>query len=398
MSPFALLALSLFLVAGTGCKQKGGTDSKTESSTASGKEDSGEAAAVKIAVIVPLTGSNASTGSEMANAVEMAVEEFNNGPDGKDLKVELVKRDDKGDATAGVVAAKSVTQDDEVMGVVAHLNSGVFLPASASYHEGGLVAISPATTNPEITKQGLAEIFRVCTTDTVQGIAAARYIQEELKATKVSILHDKTQYGEGLAEQLKKSLEERGITVTGYAGITPGESDYRGPLTGIVQTQQPDVLYFGGLYTEGGKLVQDYRGLGGKGVFMGGDGILGDVTVKVGGEAAEGLIASMPGEPADQLASAKDFLAAYEKRFGSPIQNYGPYSYDVANILLNAIKEAKSKGEITREAVLAAVKATKFDGVLGHTEFDENGDTSNKNITFYQVEGGKFKPKKTLQP
>ena len=353
----------------------------------------------KIAVIVPLTGPNAATGTEMKNAVELAVEEFNQGGGADGVKAELVARDDKGDAKEGVIAAKSVAQDTAVAGVVAHLNSGVFFPASKTYHQNGLAAVSPATTNPDITKQGFKEIFRVCTTDAVQGSLAAKFIAEELKGKKVSILHDSTQYGQGLAEQLKASAEELGLTVTGFSGVTVGEADYRGPLTDIARNQAPDVLYFGGLYDEGGKLVRQYRELGGKAVFMGGDGIMGKDFTDAGGESTEGAVVSLPGEPIESMAAAKNFLAAYEKKFGQPVQNYGPYAYDAANIVLHAAYETKNKrGAVTRQGVLAAVPAISHDGMIGKTAFDENGDTTNRLITFYKVEKGAFKPVKTLRP
>lgn len=381
----SLLTLGVATTVLSGCNKKGPAKGEKES-----------LGGFKIAVIVPLTGPNASTGAEMANATELAIEEFNAAGGADGVKAELIKRDDKSDSKEGVIAAKGVAQDDAVMGVVAHLNSGVYLPASTTYHQEGLVAISAAATNPEITAQGFPEIFRICTTDDVQGPLAAKYISEELKAQKVSILHDATQYGEGLAEQVKTTLEGMGVTVTGYASITPGEADYRGPLTDIVRTQKPDVLYFGGLYDEAGKLVRQFRDLGGEAVFMGGDGILGKDTVDVGGKAAEGVIASIPGDRVTPNAKNDTFKVAYEKRFNTPIQNYGPFAYDVANILLEAAKAAKKSGDITRESMLEAVKATKFDGAAGHTEFDEKGDTKARTFTFFKVENGDWVPFKAM--
>ncbi len=384
---FAAFALSMALVAVTGCSKK--------------EEATGEGGAktFKIAVVVPLTGPYSATGNEMFRAAELAVAQFNDAGGAGGVMAEIVKRDDKGDPKEGVIAAKSVAQDDAVVGVVAHLNSGVFLPASNTYHQNGLVAISPATTNPEITQQGFPEIFRVCATDAVQGPLGAQFAFEELGSKTVSVLHDSTQYGQGLAEEFRKKAEEYGMQITGFQGITIGEADYRGPLTDIARRQQPDVVYFGGLYEEGGKLVRQLRELGGESVFMGADGIKGQDFMDAGGEATEGAYASMPGAPVQSLEGAGAFLTAYEEKYGEPVQNYGPYAYDVAQILLSAARASQeAHGAVTREGVLEAVKTTNHDGVTGTTTFDENGDTHNRTITFYQVENGEFVPKKTLLP
>jgi branched-chain amino acid transport system substrate-binding protein len=350
---------------------------------------------VKIGAIVPLTGPAAAPGNEMNNAVLLAAEEWNAANKMGAYTIVVDSKDDASDPKQAVSAAHALMSDPQVVAVVAHLNSGCFLPASKIYHDAGVIAMSGATTNPQITQQGFPEIFRVCTTDLVQGQLTARSLKE-LGFSRLAVLHDKTQYGMGLAEVVRDTAGQIGMQVVGFDGIDVGEKDFRALLTKI-KDQKPDVVYFGGMYDEAGLLVNQMRALQMNQQFVSDDGAFGQDFVDAGGEATEGAIVSMVGTPLTELKAADEFMRKYEQRFGMKIQNYGPYAYDVANILLTAVSRViEQKGRPDKAAIIEEARRTDHDGVIGHTSFDERGDTKNKIITLYRVEKAQFVPFKTL--
>ncbi len=348
----------------------------------------------KLGIVLPLTGPAASAGSEMNNAVLLAADEWNAADKLGGYRVVVDTKDDASDPKQAVSSAHALVSDPKVVAVVAHLNSGCFLPSSKIFHDNGVVAMSGATTNPQITLQGFPEIFRICTTDLVQGSLTAPLIKET-GFTRIAIIHDKTQYGQGLATVVRDESPNHGIDVLSFDGIDVGEKDFRALLTKI-KDSHPDLIYFGGMYDEAGLIVKQMRDLGMNQQFVSDDGAFGQDFIDAGGGATEGAIVSMVGAPLTELKEAHEFMRKYEQRFGAKIQNYGPYAYDVANILLTAISRVIERtGFPDKAEILNEVKKTDYHGVIGHTTFDENGDTRNKVITFYRVEQGKFVPLKT---
>ncbi|GAB4341370.1 MAG: branched-chain amino acid ABC transporter substrate-binding protein [Candidatus Abyssubacteria bacterium] len=345
----------------------------------------------KLGTVLPLTGPSASAGNEMNNAVLLAADEWNAAGKLGGYRVVVDSKDDASDPKQAVSSAHALVSDPKVVAVVAHLNSGCFLPSSKIFHDNGVVAMSGATTNPQITLQGFPEIFRICTTDLVQGSLTVPLIKE-MGFTRIAIIHDKTQYGQGLASVVRDESPGQGIEVVSFDGIDVGEKDFRALLTKI-KDSHPELIYFGGMYDEAGLIVKQMRDLGMNQQFVSDDGAFGQDFIDAGGEATEGALVSMVGAPLTELKQAHEFMEKYEQRFGSKIQNYGPYAYDVANILLTAISRVIERTGVPDKAeVVKEVRKTDHYGVIGHTSFDENGDTRNKVITFYRVEQGKFVP------
>jgi len=339
---------------------------------------------IKIAVAVPLTGPQAATGQDIANAVKLAVEEANlKGELSK--KMEVVTYDDKADPKEAVNVAHRLVVDSNVLVVIGHMNSGCTLPASRIYNEAGLAMVTPSATNPTITKQGFNNVFRVCPTDDVQGSAAGKFVIKNLKKRKVAILHDKTPYGQGLAEEFQKAVKENGGNVLTFEGITPGEMDYSAVLTKIKQ-KNPEVLYFGGMYNEGSLLVKQMVNLNIKAVFMSGDGLYVPEFIRLAGKSSEGVIVSFVAPPYDKLESTKEFIEKFTVKYGE-IKTYAPYAYDAANVIINALR----KTNYNRKDLIHAIATTKdFKGITGDIAFDEKGDILSKRIYFYKVTNGKF--------
>ena len=343
---------------------------------------------VKIAVAVPLTGDMGTEGQGLRRAVELAVEEAN-AAKRFPFKVVAAPYDDRADPKEAVNVANLITSDPRVIAVVGHYNSGCAISAAKVYARAPVAMISPAATNPEVTSQqdspdwnGPRMVFRVVPTDDVQGSYAALFASKKLGKRRMSLIHDKTAYGQGLAEQFKKTYLGQGGKVVSEDGISVGDKDFKALLTKIKSDpSKPEGIYFGGLYTEAGLLLKQMRELGLKDpfAFISGDGSMTFGLFDVAGDAADGAYLSIVGVPADELPSAKKFVDDYKARFPNderkPFDHFG---YEAANIIMAAMERA---GGPDREKVIAELKKTKHEGVLGTTVFDDKGDTTSKIVT-----------------
>jgi branched-chain amino acid transport system substrate-binding protein len=346
------------------------------------KQGGKESSVIKIGAAGQLTGAEAVFGADMLNGVKLAVEEWNakGGVLGK--KIEIVPGDDQAEPRQAVAVANKFVADG-VVGVVGHFNSSCSIPASEVYNKAGIPQISHASTNPKLTDQGFANVFRVCGRDDQQGKVAADYAVQKLKVKKVAIIHDKTTYGEGFANEFKKGLGN-GVQVVLFEGITKGEKDYS-PVVTKIKSAAPDLVFFGGIYNEGGLLIKQYKAVGGTTPFIGGDGIMSEETVKIGGPATDGTYATF-GPDTKEVASAKSFNDSYRKKYGEP-GVYSVYAYDAANILLQAIQKAGSNDSAK---VIAAIKAIDYNGALGHIQFDAKGDVKESPYVIWKITAGKW--------
>jgi branched-chain amino acid transport system substrate-binding protein len=350
---------------------------------------------IKIAVAIPLTGDIAALGQGIRRAAVLAVEEAVKAGRFAGTKVSLVEFDDRSEPKEAVNVANRIVSDPLILGVIGHFNSGCSIPAGAVYAKAGLPMVSPAASNPELTRQQMSPnwgrprtLFRVNTTDDVQGVAAAEYVAGVLKKKRVAVIHDKTSYGQGVAEEFQKKFLSLGGNVISFDGIQVGDKDFKALLT-RVKAQDPEVLYFGGIYNEGGLLVRQARELGLKAAFMAGEANYDPEFLRIAGPAAEGATVTFLGKPPELLETAQQFIQKYKIRWPQDeVKAYDHYSYEIANMLLDGVEKAGPD----RAKIVEYLRSVKYTGVLGETSFDEKGDTLNKTITIFTVKGGKFVP------
>src|SRR5438477_11920683 len=179
------------------------------------KETSQTAAEIKIGHVAPLTGGNAHLGKDNENGARLAVEEANAASikiGGKTAKFTLVAEDDQEDPKVGATVAQKLV-DAKVAGVVGHLNSGTSIPASPIYNQAGIPVISGSATNPKLTEQGFKNQFRDVGRDDQQGPAIATYIATERKPQLVAVVDDASAYGEGIANEVEKTLKAANVKV-----------------------------------------------------------------------------------------------------------------------------------------------------------------------------------------
>ncbi len=275
--------------------------------------------------------------------------------------------------------------DAKVAAVIGHLNSGVTIPASEIYNKAGIPVISGSATNPALTERGMKTVFRTVGRDDQQGPAIASYVANELKAKKVAIIDDKTAYGEGIANEVEKTLKGAKVNIVGRERTTDKETDFKAILTKI-KAKNPDVVFHGGMDATGGPMLKQARELGIKAQFAFGDGACTDEMGKLAGAAAEGMVCSQAGLPRE--AASKDFVGAFTSKYGE-IKQYAPYFYDATNAVIEAMKKSNSTDPAKFTPEMFNVT---FTGATGTVAFDGKGDRKDAEMTIFKLTNGKVVP------
>src|SRR5437867_1417659 len=339
---------------------------------ASNLEAQGSKGTIKIATQSPLSGGQAALGEGIKLGAQLAVEKFKGNLEKMGYKVALVPYDDQAKPDVGVANAKNIIADKDILAVIGHLNSGVAIPSSEVYKEVSLVMISPANTNPVVTDRGYLNVNRVCGRDDVQGVVGSEFARGTMKTKSVYIIHDKTQYGQGVAEFFKADAEKKGIKVLGFEG-TEEKSNFD-PIVTPIKAKNPDVIYFGGIYDQAAPFFKQTREKGVKSKFLGPDGMDSSDLTKIAGKAVVGMYYTSAAGPASALPKAKTFVEDFKKKFGKNPEPYAAEAYDATAIALKAIEAAAKSGKMSREDVATAVRKTKHNGITGDIEFDAKGD------------------------
>src|SRR3954467_10133466 len=343
---------------------------------------------IKIGHVGPLTGQIAHLGKDNENGARLAIDEANEAKvqiGGQPVKFTLVAEDDQADPKVGTTVAQKLV-DAKVVGVVGHLHPGPPLPASPIYNQAGLPVISGSATNPKLTEQGFKNQFRVVGRDDQQGPAIASYLAAERKPKVVAVIDDATAYGEGIANEVEKTLKAAKVQVLPREKGTDKTTDWKAVLTKL-RGRNPDAVFYGGMDATGGPLMKQGRELGLKAVFSFGDGACTDKMKELAGDASEGLLCSQAGIPPQ--AASKKFLDAYKKKFGQDPILYSPFTYDAANLLIEAMKKANSSDP---KSYLPELQKISFSGSTGTIEFDDKGDRKNAEMTIFTMKGGKIEP------
>ena len=332
---------------------------------------------IKVGVAGPLTGPNAAFGAQLQKGAEQAAEDINAAGGINGEKIVLSFGDDVSDPKQGVSVANKFVGDGVKL-VVGHFNSGVTIPASEVYQENGIIVITPSATNPKLTERGMWNTFRTCGRDDQQGAVAGKYIKDHFADKKVAFIHDKTTYGQGLADETKKAANALGIKEVMYEGINAGEKDFSA-LVSKIKAAGVDVIYWGGLHTEGGLIVRQSRDQGIKAVFMSGDGITSDEFATIGGPGVEGTLMTFPPEPRNH-PEAKEVIKKFEAKNFNP-EAYTLYSYAALQILAQAANNIKSNDPKKIAEEMHSGKA--FKTVIGDISYDKKGDITRPDYTMY---------------
>jgi branched-chain amino acid transport system substrate-binding protein len=337
-----------------------------------------------IAIVGPVTGQYASFGAQMTNGGQMAVEDINEAGGVLGKKLDLQIGDDACDPKQAVAVANQMAGNSVAL-VAGHYCSGSSIPASKVYAEADMVQISPASTNPAFTDDRAGpNIYRVCGRDDQQGGIAGKYLATHFADKDIAIVHDKTAYGKGLADEVKKTLNAAGKQETLYEAITAGEKDYSA-LVSKLKRANIDVLFYGGYHTEAGLIIRQMRDQGMATILMGGDALITQEFWSITGSAGEGTLMTFSPDPRKNPAAAEVVKRFKEK--GIEPEGYVLYTYAA----VQAWKQAAEKAKSTESAdVVKAMNDTEFDTVIGKFKFNEKGDPNLPPYAVYRWSNGTY--------
>ena len=340
-------------------------------------------AEIVVATAGPLTGQYASFGEQMRAGAEMAVADINaaGGVLGQQLVLEL--GDDACDPKQAVAVANQMVNKGVVF-MAGHFCSGSSIPASAVYDEEGIVQISPASTNPKLTDEGGPGTYRVCGRDDQQGIVAGNYIADNFPGARVALLHDKTAYGKGLADETRKQLLARGVEEGMYEAYTAGEKDYAA-LVSKMKADNIDIIYIGGYHTEAGLILRQARDRGLEAQLISGDALVTQEYWQITGDVGEGTLMTFSPDPRknpDAAPIVKRFRDA-----GIEPEGYVLYTYGAVQAWAQA---AEAAGTTDFDAVVEALNTGQFSTVLGDIGFDDKGDVTAPGYVFYVWSNGSY--------
>jgi branched-chain amino acid transport system substrate-binding protein len=339
----------------------------------------------------PITGQYAAFGEQLKRGAEMAVVDINaaGGVNGEQLKLEV--GDDACDPKQAVAVANQMVSKGIVF-MAGHFCSGSSIPASAIYAEEGIVQITPASTNPKFTEQGLWNTHRVVGRDDAQGLVAGNFLAKNYKDKKIAIIDDKSPYGKGLADETRKTLNAAGVTEAMNESYTAGEKDYTA-LVSKMKDAGIDVVYVGGYHTEGGLILRQMREQGMGAQMVSGDAFNTEEFWNITGEAGEGTIFTFAPEPRN-IPAAKDVVERF-KAGGYDPEGYTLYEYAAIQAWAQA---AAATGGTDGKKIAEWLRAgNTLKTVLGDLSLDAKGDVKDAVYVWYRFSNGKYTEDASLQ-
>ena len=340
---------------------------------------------ITLAAVGPLTGQDATTGEQLQRGAQAAVDFINmtGGVLGQQLK--LVMKDDACDPRQAVAVANQLSGEG-VFAVIGHMCSGSAIPASKVYNEEGILMISPSATSPSLTEQGFDTVLRVCGRDDQQGDLVAEYILEKFAGKNVAIVQDKTAYGQGLADRVKKVLNAKGVQEKMYESVSRGERDFSS-LASKLKENKIGVLFYGGYHTEAGLIVRQMRDQAVEAVFIGDDDLTTREFWSITGPSGEGALMSFNADPRARPEAAEAVKRLRAEGFDP--EGNTLYSYAAVQVLASAIGRA---GVVDAVRVTKMLHEGEYPTVLGHLSFDKKGDVTKPDYFMYRWSKGDYAP------
>ncbi len=325
-------------------------------------------AEIKIALAGPVTGPVAQYGDMQFTGAGFAIEQINAAGGVNGEMLEGVIYDDACDPKQATAVANKIVNDG-IQLVVGHLCSSSTEPASDIYEDEGILMITAASTNPSITEKGYQMIFRTIGRDDQQGPFAGKWIVDHIKPQRTAIIHDKQQYGEGLATAVKTVLDDAGANVVMFEGITSGDKDFSA-LIGKLKKENIDFVYYGGYHPELGLILRQSVEKGFTPQFMGPEGVSNKEIVSIGGQGAEGLLVTQP-RSFDKDPKNVKLSDAIKAKGQDPSGLFVFPAYSAVQIMADTIAAV---GEVDTEKMAAHMRSNNFATPTGELAFDAKGD------------------------
>ncbi|MAX90583.1 MAG: leucine ABC transporter subunit substrate-binding protein LivK [Pseudomonas sp.] len=333
---------------------------------------------IKIGLAGPVTGAVAQYGDMQFIGAQMAIEQINKEGGVNGQQLEGIVYDDACAPKQAVAVANKIV-NDEVSFVVGHLCSSSTQPASDIYEDEGILMITAASTSPDITSRGYELVFRTIGLDSLQGPTAGNFIADTVKPKNVAVIHDKQQYGEGIATAVKETLEKKGVKVGLFEGINAGDKDFSSMISKLKQ-ENVDFVYYGGYHPELGLLLRQAKEKGLNVRFMGPEGVGNKEISAIAGPASEGLLVTLP-KSFDQDPRNQKLVDAFKAKKQDPSGPFVFPAYAAVQVIAEGIEKA---GSTDTAKVAEALRSNTFDTPTGNLSFDEKGDLKDFNFVVYE--------------
>ena len=337
-----------------------------------------------------LTGDYANLGLDEQNGVMLALEDKKSEVLG--FKIDLISNDDQCEGSPAMAIAEKMVADPQFIGLIGYMCSGGSIPASKTLEKHGYSMISPSSTAAEYTARGMKNVFRTCFNDAAQGKVAAEYAAKVLKVKTAAVLHDKSQYGQPIAENFKNTFESLGGKAVAFEGVTRGDKDFR-PILTKIKPMNPQAVYFGGMAAEGALVMRQMRDVGiQKAVYISDDGCYSVPDfIEGAGEASDGAYITFARPAGESYKKWEDRFVARFK--GKPV-TFAPQAYDATLAILMAVEkvgkvQADGSLVIGKKALADAIRSVEFEGATGKVGFTETGD-SRSTVVVWQVQKKEF--------
>lgn len=345
---------------------------------------------IKIGVAGAHSGDLASYGLPTVKAAEMVINDLNTSGGINGKRIELLIEDDVcKPEVATNTATKLVSQGAHI--IIGHICSGATKAALPIYRDSNILVVTPSATNPALTQSGdYPNFYRTIASDDAQAKTEVDFAINVIGAKKIAVIHDKGDYGKGLAEFAKIFIEQSDkAEVVLYEGVTPGAVDYSAVVQKI-ERSEADAVIFGGYHPEASKIITQMRKKRMDTTFISDDGVKDDTFIKVAGNYAEGVYATGPSDVTSNPI-AQSSRAAHKKIYGSDPGAFFDNAYAAVLAVTNAIAKA---GSTDSEAIANVLRNQDVETPFGSIHFDQRGDAIGIGFAVYQVQDGKYVPVK----
>ena len=358
----------------------------TTDTNGGGGDASGEDCNFNIGVMGALSGANASIVLPSVDGAKLALEQWDN----EDCEVTIEEFDTEGDPAKATPVATQIAGDESFIGVIGGAFSGETRATKSIYADAGVTMVSQSATATDLTQEDQVDVFhRLVPYDDYQGAAIAKYLTDEVGASKVFVVDNSEAYGEPLADRVEETLGDKMVQ---RDKTEVGQTDFA-PTISKMESAQPDAVFYGGYIAEAAPLLKQMRDAGIDAPFVGGDGLYGADFGNAVGPAGEGAVVMCPCAP---IAEDSTFAADFEEEFGAAPGAYAAEGFDAMSVFLAALDD----GARTREEVEEFVDGYTGEGLSKEIAFDENGDVPQENVSYwaYKNEGGTLVPEVEVKP
>jgi len=335
-----------------------------------------------------LSGESAQLGINEENGARLAVEQAN-AKGTLPFTVKFKTSDDEASETKAVSAAQKLIDDKNVLAVIGPAFSGPTKAASPNYAKAKLATVTASATSPGLTKpeNGFTSFLRGVPADTAQGTGMAKWISQKIKAKKVFVVDDKTEYGVGLSKVAKDELKKAGVEVV-EDSVPKATPDY-GPISTKIKNSGADAMIYAGYYQDGAPFAKKLKEAGFTGAKFSGDGTNDAQFVQLAGDASDGWYLTCPCADANVEAATQQFADDYKKRFSTASSTYSAEAFDITNMVIEQLGSFGSE-KPTREAMLTKLKGASYKGLTKTFKFQSSGEFDGATTFIYQVKGGKI--------